>query len=228
MGAAEGRPSAAFFFVRGVAGRYQGLQIALRYVSYNGMSLLPAPASLIATAPDLARRIGVIMALLVARVLLRQPKDVALIVPLWQRLGRIAGRVERVLTRPSRPRRRAPAPPRAAPIGPQIPRGRGWLRAALGPDAGGYASQLCHLLNQPEFQAAMLACPAMVRVLRPVLWMLGPELVAPAPPGAPPPPPPRVWPRPARVPVPARSVVPAGSGFDWAAALRGPEKSRSG
>jgi len=76
-----------------------------------------------------------------------------------------------------------------------------------------------HLLDQPEYQAAMVTYPGIARILRPVLWMLGPELIAPVAPGSPAPPPPRPWRK------PVRASAPTGSGFDWAAALRGPEKS---
>jgi len=89
-----------------MAKRYQGLLFVLICVSYIYMNATPAETSLNATAPELARRIGAVLALLaalVARGLLRQPKYAALIVPLWHRLQRIAGRVERVMTRPRPP-----------------------------------------------------------------------------------------------------------------------------
>ena len=55
----------------------------------------------------------------------------------------------------------------------RLPTRRGWLVEALGYQAAGYASQLAHLLAQPEMRAVLDAAPGFGRVLRPICWMLG-------------------------------------------------------
>ena len=117
---------------------------------------------------------------MVAARFLRQPHLLALILPLWGRLNRAVRRLERAVAHPvARPvvapvvaakRERARKPPTA---GVRLPGGRGWLVRVLGYEAAGYASQLQHLLNEPEMQALLLALPAVGRVLRPVCRMLG-------------------------------------------------------
>jgi len=143
---------------------------------------LPIPASRL--APDLARRVGLILAALaalLARRFLREPRLVALIVPLWTRLNRSAGRFERLMARLAagklpRPRR----PGRSGPHrrGATLPSGRGWLVRALGHEAAGCASQLEHLLAEPGVADLLAAAPAAQRILNPLRHMLG---VGPAP-----------------------------------------------
>ena len=152
------------------------------------MQTAPVPAPLRAFAPDLARRVGLILAALaaiVARRFLREPRLVALIVPLWNRLNRTASRFERLMARLAAgtlpaPRRAAarrvrplPVPRRAG-----LPTGRGWLVRALGPEAAACASQLEHLLAEPGVAELLAAAPAARRVLGPLRHMLG---VGPAP-----------------------------------------------
>ena len=63
-----------------------------------------------------------------------------------------------------------------------LPRRFGWLIAALGWEAAGYASHLEHLLSQPDVAAVLAACPRARRVLRPVAHMLRFKVVEPVEP----------------------------------------------
>ena len=147
---------------------------------------LPTPTSLL--APDLARRVGVIvaaLAALIARRFLAEPRLVALIIPLWNRLTLSARRFERLMARLAAGR--LPIPRRCTvrsvrPVPPPhrtgLPTGRGWLVRALGYEAVGYASQLEHLLAEPGVADLLAAAPAAQRILRPLRHMLG---VGPAP-----------------------------------------------
>ena len=131
-------------------------------------------------APELARRLGVILlglAGLVAWRFLKNPRMVGIIVPLWRRLTHIAGRFERVVVRPAKVRaartgRSAGGKTQTA----SLPNGRGWLVREIGWEAAGYGSHLAHLLAGPEMQALIAAVPGVGRVLRPVCRMLGFEL----------------------------------------------------
>ena len=75
-------------------------------------------------------------------------------------------------------RRRRPAriPPRA-PRAPRLPSNFGWLPGLSTSVAIG-ASQLRHLLTDPELLALLHTSPALVRMLRPLCWMLGVDLPA--------------------------------------------------
>src|SRR5882757_10310067 len=95
------------------------------------MNAATIPDELRLTAPDLARRFGVIMAAiaaLVARAFLRDPRYVTIIVALWTRLNRAASRFERIMarlaagtpSRPSRPGRQSS--PRPSELSPSSPR----------------------------------------------------------------------------------------------------------
>ena len=137
----------------------------------------PALSSLFVTAPELARRLGFIMAGLasvVARRFLRDPKRMALIVPLWSWLNRTARRFERIVTRPAVMRvqsaRRDRAPRSTVRV--RLPSGRDWLVRALGWEAAGYGSQLAALLAEPDMQAMLATVPAMGRLFRPLCRML--------------------------------------------------------
>ncbi len=143
------------------------------------MSLVTSPPVQPELAADLARRLGVILAALaavVARRFLRVPGRMGLIVPLWRWLTHAARRFERAALRPARParpagaRRKVEAPDLARP---RLPGSRGWMVRELGWEAAGYASQLGHLLAEPEMQALMLASPAVARMLRPLCRVLG-------------------------------------------------------
>jgi hypothetical protein len=147
----------------------------------------------------------------------------------WSRLRRMATRFARLALRlragnlsPRRPVRsragaRRPATPR-----PRLPEGFGWL-VRLVPEAAAGASQLQHLLGEPEMAALIAAAPQAGRILRPLCRLLGVRpppalLTAPAAPVAAPPlpaaaspgltgrqapsavSPPAPWPPPARAP----------------------------
>jgi len=153
-------------------------------------------------APDFAHRLGAILAglaALIARSFLRDPFRAPLILPLWTHLNRAARRLESAFARlaaglSSRPRA---AKPRAS--GPHhrhaFPTRRGWLAAALGPEAAAYASQIESLLAEPAAADALARSLAARRTLAPIRRMLG--LAAPRPRR------PRVRVRPQPPPVPA-------------------------
>ena len=73
-------------------------------------------------------------------------------------------------------RRPALSPPRA-PRPPRLPGNYGWLPGVSCGVAAG-ASQLRHLLTDPDMLALLLASPALVQMLRPLCWMLGVDLPA--------------------------------------------------
>jgi len=174
------------------------------------------------STPDFAHRLGAILlalAALVASRLLRDPFRAPLIVPLWKHLTRAARRLNRTFARlatslPSRPRA---AKPHSGPHSkPALPTRRGWLVAAIGPEAAACASQLASLLAEPAAADALARSLAARRTLAPIRRMLG--LVAPrrrqprARVPAPPPPAPAA-PRPTpppwlRAPPPARTAHP--------------------
>jgi len=82
-------------------------------------------------------------------------------------------------------------PPRA-PRPPRLPGNFGWLPGVSCGVAAG-ASQLRHVLTDPDMLALLLASPALVQMLRPPCWMLGVDLpvevLPPRPPEAEPKPP---------------------------------------
>lgn len=141
---------------------------------------LPPIVALRDCAPELARQLGAILlglAGVMARRFLKNPRLVLLIVPLWRRLTRIAGRFERVVARPAKLRaaRSGHGAGRTVSAA-SLPSGRGWLVRELGHEAAGYGGQLAHVLAGPEMQALIAAVPGVRRVLRPVCRMLGYEL----------------------------------------------------
>lgn len=137
--------------------------------------------------PELARRVGLILAALAALVaarFLRRPGLAGLIVPLWRRLTHVARRL-RAAARPGRVCRPAGAGAAVAGEDPgwrlpavRLPTGRGWLVRELGWEAVGFGSQLAAVLAKPEMQAALAALPRLGRVLRPVCAMLGLDCLA--------------------------------------------------
>ncbi len=174
-------------------------------------------------APDFAYRLGVILAGLAALIARRFVCDsfhAPFIRPLWTHITRAARRLERAFARlaaslPSRPRA---ANPHSGPHSkPAFPTRRGWLVAALGPDAAAYASQLKFLLAEPEAADALANSLAARRTLAPIRRMLGlapprPRRPRPRVKASPPPPPaPVVRPTPPpwlRDPPPARGARP--------------------
>ncbi len=178
------------------------------------MPTQPLPLGLPLTAPDIARRLTIILAALaavVARAFLRQPGRVALILPLWNRLSRAAQRFTRLAARvaagrpakPSRPGIRPGAHSSPAPI--RFPTAHGWLVADLRHEAAVYAIQLEALLAEPATIAFLAAAPTASRILNPLRHMLGlpagrPRTRAQSIPDAPPAPtaPPQATPCPIR------------------------------
>lgn len=167
---------------------------------------LPEPAS---SAPVVAVRLGIILralAGLVARAFLRDPRHVALIIPLHGYITRTIRRFEAALARtapyPPRPPRPRTARQSITRIS-VLPRRRGWLVETLRHEAAGYGSQLAYLLNEPETARLLAAAPHAARVLRPICHLLGirPAALQPptaAPSHAPAPRPARARPRPQR------------------------------
>jgi hypothetical protein len=151
------------------------------------MPSAPNPIPIQALAPDISRRVGLIVATLAALVahrFLHDPEFKSLILPLWTYLKRTVRRFERLMTRvaanrlPTRPPRpHRPAPDRVRPT--PLPAGHAWLIRALGYEAVACASQLEHLLNEPGVADLLAASPAAVRILRPLGRMLGLEALAP-------------------------------------------------
>jgi hypothetical protein len=171
----------------------------------------PTPAPVQAYAPDLARRVGFILATLaalIARRFLRQPRFAALIIPLWTRINRAARRFERLMTRLAAgclPKPRASGHGRSHRSVATLPTGRGWLVAALGSEAAACATQLQALLAEPAAVELLALAPAAQRILRPLTRMLAIGAFAPRP-------------RPARaVPVsaPPGDVAFRSQGYTW-------------
>ena len=162
-------------------------------------------------APDFARRLGVILAGLAALIARRFPRDpfrAPLIRPLWTHLSRAARRLECVFARlatalPPPPRRPHPSGPYRRPV---LPTRRGWLVAALGPEAAAYASQIASLLAEPAAADALARSLAARRTLAPIRRMLG--LTPPRRPGAPASASPRVRPLPRPAPAAAPRPTP--------------------
>ena len=128
-----------------------------------------------------------------------------LVVLIWSRLRRMAGRFARLAARtgagvppaasrrPATPRPARPPPPRLPPPRlppprlppPRLPRGFAWLVRLVPATASG-GSQLQYLLAEPEMAALLAAAPQAGRILRPLCRMLGvrppPALLKPRPP----------------------------------------------
>ena len=131
------------------------------------MTDVTPPLSLPVAAPEMVRRLGVIVAgmiAVVARRFLRDPQFSAVIVPLCGWLGRAVRRFGRVVARPARA---------VARVRVRLPGGKGWLVRALGWEMAGYGSQFEAWLAEPEVQALLARLPAAGRVLRPLCRMLG-------------------------------------------------------
>ena len=194
------------------------------------MSSPPIPDALRVTAPNVARGVAIIFAAIVAlaaHAFLRHPTRIRLTIPIWTRFNRAARRFERLMARvaagtfrPPRPRH-TPRPPRPSghpdpnshPYAHRLPSGNGWLSSALSYQGRGYASQLTHLLTQPETLALLAEIPQAARILRPLCQMLGVWPTTRAPRKRQPPRPreprPEPTPRPARPPpAPRRRSVP--------------------
>ena len=117
----------------------------------------------------------------------------AMIMMVWSRLRRIETRVlaliaairaGRVRTQRVGVERRAvrPSVPRLPSVS-HLPRGFAWLLPMVPYEAAGFASQLRHVLSDPEMVGLLAASPRLGEILRPLCRMLGlePGLVTPVP-----------------------------------------------
>ena len=108
-----------------------------------------------------------------------------LAVALCNRIGQVAGRIERMLLRFRAGRLRPvtqpaalPRQPACRPPGIRMPRKFGWLLIAGKHHAGYFHAQLRDLLATPEMAELLAASPQAVRLLRPVCRALAVELPA--------------------------------------------------
>ena len=167
------------------------------------MQPIPPPLPVQAYAADFARRFVIIMtalAALIARRLPREPRLLAHLVPLWNRINRAARRFERLMARLAagdvgKPRLR-PGRPGGAHRN-RLPGGRAWLVVALGYEAAGLASQLAALLAEPGAADLLARAPTAGRILNPISRMLGVGAYA-------------LRPRPAPAPKPSLEFFPPG------------------
>ncbi len=76
---------------------------------------------------------------------------------------------------------RAPLATGVKPPLPRVPRSFAWLVVMVPYQAAGFASQLRHLLTDPEMVGLLMATPRLGKILRPLCWMLGidAELLSP-------------------------------------------------
>ena len=172
------------------------------------MQTEPIPTPDQAYVADFSRRFGLIIALLAAVIArrFREPQLGPLTIPLWNRVNRIGRRFQRLLARlaagplPGAPASASPRPRRPHPGGPHtapvLPTGRGWLVRVLGHEAAAAASQLEHLLADPEAVRLLAQAPGAYRILNPLRRLLGiapfaprqrpahPQPAPPAPPEA--------------------------------------------
>ena len=131
------------------------------------------------TAPEVVRRLEMIVsavAALIARRFLRDPRYMALIVPLWGWLNRTVRRFGRVRVDAAPSVVRVKRERGAAGARVRLPVGKAWLIKALGWEAVAFGSQLRTLLAEPEMAALLAALPRAQRVLRPLGRMLGVEV----------------------------------------------------
>jgi hypothetical protein len=146
-------------------------------------AVLPTPVQ--AFAPDFARRLALILATLtaiIARRFPREPRLVALIIPLWTRINRAARRFERLMARLAAGT--LPKPHRSGHGGPHrsadaLPTGRFWLIRALGHEAAACATQLAALLAEPAAAGLLAEVPAAGRIIRPLTRLLAIGAFAP-------------------------------------------------
>ena len=157
---------------------------------------IPAPVPAPHPALTLAGIVASIFVGLLQLVANRAPSLGAFAIPLHSRISRTRNRFLLFLTRLAAgrfPRLRTPGAARkGGPAPANIPRRPLWLVAIIGYQAAGYASQLQHLLNNPETLTTLAAAPphalaSAARTLRPLCRILGvtlPAILQP-PPAAP-------------------------------------------
>ena len=154
----------------------KGLQRGGNVCIFDVMEITSPRARVGEVAPEMVRRVEMIVsavAALIARRFLRDPRFMALIVPLWGWLNRTVRRMGRVRVVAAVPVVRAKREPVASVPRVRLPAGKAWLVKALGWEAAGYGSQLQALMQAPEMVALLAAVPGVVRVLRPLGRMLG-------------------------------------------------------
>ena len=105
----------------------------------------------------------------------------ALLVLVWGRISRAAGRLERLIAHwraGTLPKARGARAKREAVAGvrPGLPTGRAWLVVRV-QETAAFGSQLQHALSEPEWAAFLAAAPQAGRILRPLCRMLGVEVV---------------------------------------------------
>jgi len=118
-----------------------------------------------------------------------------LLILLWSRLRPVAARLAAIVARAATlrlavPRQRSMKPPSRPPVArtlpartppppssPRLPQRIAWL-VRLVPEAAPYASQLQHLLSEPEIAALLAASAPARRLLRPLCRMLAVRLTA--------------------------------------------------
>ena len=130
-------------------------------------------------APETVQRLEMIVsaiAALIARRFLREPKYMALIVPLWGWLHRTVRRFRRLPMVVAPKVVRAAQARRVSEPRVRMPTGKAWLVKALGWEAAGFGCQLQALLTEPEMAALLASVPGVGRVLRPLGRMLGVEV----------------------------------------------------
>ena len=121
----------------------------------------------------------------IAVVAARDPTLTALLVMVWGRIARMGAQLERLMAQwragtlpmPRAPRaavERSAAPRAAQSLLPDAPT---WL-ILLVRDAAPFASQLEHLMREPEFETFLAEVPQARRILRPLCRMLGIGVVA--------------------------------------------------
>ena len=147
-------------------------------------------------APNLADRLGAILAPLLILVAARFRTLGPLTVPLWRHLARAQQRLACLIALLAagryRPRLRDQSGRPARPTVPHhFPRHHAWLIRALGSEAAIHAARLQTILADPATANLLATTPAAARILRPLCHMLGlpPLPKPPAPRQAAPPPP---------------------------------------
>ena len=168
-----------------------------------------APTSPHAPAAHFARLIAMLCEAVGARIESPARPGLAgpLIILIWTRLRRLAGRVTRLAARVEAgtltpPRNRTAAARTPLPRTPprmKLPRGFAWL-VRLVPASSCGAGQVQALLADPEMEALIAAAPQIGRSLRPLCHMLGvrpPPILRRPPPASPTPPRPAEAGRPA-------------------------------
>ncbi len=140
----------------------------------------PITPDLSVAAPEIGRRLGVILislVALIARAFLKHPRA-ALVLPLWRYFTRTTRRFNHLMAHLAAgrlPRKRAPSPTGARsgsrPV--ELPRTHAWLLIDLRHEGAYHRGQLEALLAEPAAAHLLATIPAASRLLRPLCDMLG-------------------------------------------------------